>query len=162
MKGFFMLKVLINGINGQMGTEVAKLVSSHKQMHLLGGLDKHIVHNLPYPVYDTLDDILEKPNVIIDFSVANATIGLLPFCLANQIPIVIATTGFTLEEQKQIDTASLKIPIFQSANMSYGITLMSKIVAALSTALKDSEIEIVETHHHFKKDAPSRHSPFAS
>ncbi len=150
-----LLKILVNGINGKMGTEVAKLIMQDKSLHLLGGLDKYISHNLPYRVFDNVNDIIEKPNVIIDFSVPEATILLLPFAIQNNIPIVIATTGFSKMQQEEIIKASKSIPIFQSSNMSYEIAIMSKIVAQLSKVLPNSDIEIVETHHNRKKDAPS-------
>ncbi len=150
-----MLKILVNGINGKMGTEVAKLIMNDKTLHLLGGLDNYISHNLPYRVFNNVNDIIEKPNVIIDFSVPEATILLLPFAIQNKIPVVIATTGFSKLQQDEIINASKIIPIFQSSNMSYEIAIMSKVVANLSKSLPDSEIEIVETHHNRKKDAPS-------
>lgn len=150
-----MIKVLINGINGQMGTEVSHLVLENTQMHLLGGLDSKVSHNLPYRIYTDIESIFEKPDVIIDFSVPEATINLLPYCIQNNVSIVIATTGFSKEQQEKILDASSKIAIFQSANMSYEITLISDIIAKLSKKLQDAEIEIVETHHNQKKDAPS-------
>ncbi len=150
-----MVKVLINGINGKMGKEVARLVLEDNALHLLGGLDHKITHNLPYPIFNDVNDILEKPDVIIDFSIPNATINLLPYCVQNTIPLVIATTGFNESEQNEILQASSHIPIFQSANMSYEITLISHIIAKLSKKLPEAEIEIVETHHDQKKDSPS-------
>lgn len=150
-----MIKVLINGINGRMGKEVAKLVLENKSMHLLGGLDRKIVHNLSYQVFTDTKSIFEKPDVIIDFSVPDATISLLSYCIQNNIAMVIATTGFDAEQQKQIEEASAKIAIFQSANMSYEVTLVSHIIAELSQKLSEAEIEIVETHHNQKKDSPS-------
>lgn len=150
-----MLKLLINGINGKMGKEVAKLILEDNKMHLLGGLDCKITHNLPYPVFTNTDEIFEKPNVIIDFSVPSATINILNYCIKNHIAIVIATTGFNLEQQNEIIDASLQIPVFQSANMSYEINLINNIITDLSKKLPESEIEILETHHDRKKDSPS-------
>lgn len=150
-----MLKACINGINGRMGKEVAKLVLKNKNMTLLSGLDCKETQDLPCPVYTTTASLVEKPDVFIDFSVPEATITLLPYCVQNYIPIVIATTGFTKEQQTRIAEASLQIPIFQSANMSYEISLVSQIIAELSKKLPEAEIEIVETHHDQKKDSPS-------
>ena len=69
--------------------------------------------------------------------------------------MVIATTGFNKQQKEQIMEASTNIAIFQSANLSYEITLMSKIIAQLSKELENSDIEIVEAHHHHKIDSPS-------
>ena len=150
-----MIKVLINGINGKMGSEVAKLIKQHPNMHLMGGLDKNAMYNLAYPVYNDFNNIFELPNVIIDFSTPEATIGILDFAISKNIALVIATTGFTEEQQAKILNASKHIAVFQSANMSYEIALMKDIVSSLSQKLPNSEIEIVETHHDRKVDSPS-------
>jgi len=150
-----MIKVLINGICGKMGNEVAKLVLKEEGMDLIGGLDSHAYSNLSYPIFSDVNSILELPNMIIDFSTPEATTSLLPYCISHAIPIVIATTGFKEEQQNKIIDASMQIPIFQSSNMSYEITLISQILAKLSEKLPEADIEIVETHHNQKKDSPS-------
>ena len=150
-----MIKVLINGINGKMGQEVAKLVRENNSMHLLGGLDNKMARSSLYQVFTDTKSIFEKPDIIIDFSVPDATTSILTYCIQNNIALVIATTGFSEEEQAKINDASKKIPIFQSANMSYEVTLISNIISELSKKLPEAEIEIVETHHNQKKDSPS-------
>lgn len=147
---------------GKMGIEVISLINQNSNLQLIGGFDKTVSLDLSYPVYINTNDIIEKPDVIIDFSVPEATLVLLPFCVKNNIPIVIATTGFTKQQQAQIVASSSHIPIFQSANMCYGIALVNKIVSMLSKELKNSEIEIIETHHSQKKDAPSRYCSYVS
>lgn len=150
-----MINVLINGICGKMGNEVAKLVLQEEDMNLVGGLDSHPRSNSSYPIYSDIKLFSELPNVIIDFSAPESTIFLLPYCMSHHIPMVIATTGFTKEQQNEILDASVQIPIFQSSNMSYEITLVSQIIAELSQKLPEADIEIVETHHNQKKDSPS-------
>ena len=71
------------------------------------------------------------------------------------MPIVIATTGFSEEEEEKIKEYSKKIPIFKSANMSYDIMIMRKLLQWLAPLLKDTDIEITETHHNRKVDSPS-------
>lgn len=150
-----MIKILINGICGKMGSEVAKLISQEKEISLLGGLDSHVNSKVTYPIFSSIDSLLEPPDVIIDFSTPEATISILPYCVLHSIPIVIATTGFTREQQNKISNTSLQIPVFQSSNMSYEITLVSQIISELSQKLSEADIEIVETHHNQKKDSPS-------
>ena len=150
-----MMKVLINGINGKMGKQVANLVLENKSMHLLGGLDYKEIQNLPYPIFTDINSIFEKPDVIIDFSIPESSINLLPFCIKNKIPIVIATTGFSSEQSNKIQEVSKEIPIFQSSNMSFEIGLMNKIITQIVKELPNSEIEIIETHHNKKLDSPS-------
>ena len=150
-----MIKILINGINGKMGTEVAKQIKKHPNMYLLGGFDRHIIHNLGFPVYNDFNNIFELPNVVIDFSAPESTINFLNFAKSKKIALVIAKTGFNQEQKDQILEASDEIPIFLSANMSYEIFLMKDIVSNLSQKLPNSEIEIIETHHSEKTDSPS-------
>ena len=150
-----MIKILINGVYGNMGTEVAKQIKKHPNMYLLGGFDRHIIHNLGFPVYNDFNNIFELPNVVIDFSAPESTINFLNFAKSKKIALVIATTGFNQEQKDQILEASDEIPIFLSANMSYEISLMKDIVSNLSQKLPNSEIEIIETHHSEKTDSPS-------
>ena len=150
-----MLKTFINGIGGKMGSEVANLVLKEHDFQLLGGLDHSPCSNNSYPIFSDINSLSEIPDVIIDFSAPEATIAILPYCISNHVPIVIATTGFSKEQQDIIKNASLQIPIFQSSNMSYEINLLSHIVSELSQKLPEADIEIVETHHNQKKDSPS-------
>ncbi len=96
-----------------------------------------------------------KPDVIIDFSIPVATLNILNYAINEKIPIVIATTGFTNEQNNFIKKCSKKIPIFKSANMSFDIMVMKKIVSYLAPIFRDTDIEIVETHHNRKIDSPS-------
>lgn len=150
-----MIKVLINGINGKMGKEVANQIKKHLNMYLLGGFDRNILHNLGFPVYNDFNNIFELPDVVVDFSAPESTINLLNFATNKKIALVIATTGFDEDQQNRIIEASKQIPIYQSSNMSYEITLMKDIVSSLSQKLPNSEIEIIETHHDKKVDSPS-------
>lgn len=150
-----MVKVLINGCNGKMGQEVAKAVKNTPDIEVLCGVDKLDTGDNNFPVFTDINDINLIPDVIIDFSIPIATFNILKYAKENKIPIVIATTGFSDEELEEIKKASNELPIFRSANMSYEINLMSKIVAEVAKKLSDSDIEIVETHHNRKIDAPS-------
>ena len=149
------MKILINGINGKMGQEVANVLDNDKDIVLVGGVDKENTGIYTYPVYTNVSQIEEKPDVIIDFSVPVATLNILSYAKENNIPVVIATTGFTKEQLNTINEYSKHIPIFKSANMSYDINLMAKIVASLSKSLPNTDIEIIETHHNRKIDSPS-------
>jgi len=150
-----MINVLVNGCNGRMGKEVINQMSEYPNMFLSCGFDINDEGLNTYPVYKKIEDIKSPVDVIIDFSTPVSTLNILEFALKNKIPIVIATTGFSGEEKEKIKKASKTIPIFQSANMSFNINLMSKIIAGLAPIFKDSDIEIIETHHNNKKDAPS-------
>lgn len=150
-----MIKVLINGCNGKMGQEVAKAIEKNDNFQTVCGVDRIDTGDNKFPVYTDLGKIIEEPDVIIDFSIPSATFNILQYAVSKHIPTVIATTGFSDDELEKINELSKKVPLFRSANMSYEVNLMSNLVAQISKLLKDSDIEIVETHHNRKIDAPS-------
>ena len=150
-----MIKVLINGCNGKMGQEVLNAINNNENFEVLNGVDIKENHDYIFPVYTNTDEIKEKPDVIIDFSVPVATMKILEYAKENNVPIVIATTGLSEEEKQKIKEYSKTIPIFQSANMSYDINLMKKVVEEVAKNLNQTDIEIVETHHNRKIDSPS-------
>lgn len=150
-----MIKVLISGANGRMGQVVADLVSQSADFTVISGFDKEYSSAFSFPIYSKIDDIKDLPDVIIDFSIPVATMEILKFAILNKVPIVIATTGLTDENLQIIKDASKQIPVFQSANMSFDISIMKKVVTWLAPLLKDTDIEIVETHHNRKIDSPS-------
>lgn len=149
------MKILINGCNGKMGQEVAKEVKLTQDMDVACGVDRIDTGDNTFPVFTDISEIDIIPDVIIDFSVPEATFGILEFAKEKNIPIVIATTGFSEQEMSKIKEYSENIPIFKSANMSYEINVMAKMVAELAKKLENSDIEIIETHHNRKIDSPS-------
>ena len=150
-----MINVLVNGCNGKMGQEVVNQIEQSSDFLVLAGFDKEDLGNTSFPVYNSLSSITVKPDVIIDFSVPVATLNILEYAKTSSIPVVIATTGLSDQQIKTVEEYSKSIPIFKSANMSYNINLMAKILSQIAPILKDSDIEIIETHHNRKVDAPS-------
>lgn len=150
------MKVLVNGCNGKMGQEVARQIKVIEDIDVLCGVARTDSGDNSFPVFTNTLDIDLIPDIIIDFSKPAGTLDILEFAKKNNIPIVIATTGFSDEENKKIEDASRIIPIFKSANMSYEINLMSKIVCEIAQKLREADIEIIETHHNRKIDSPSR------
>lgn len=150
-----MIKVLINGCNGRMGQVLAKEIDRFPNLLLVCGFDINDNGKNTFPVYSNIDDIKEKPDVIVDFSIPCATFNILKYARKENVPVVIATTGFTKEQLDEIKEISKSIPVFQSSNMSFDINLMKKVVAEVAKNLKGTDIEIVETHHNRKVDAPS-------
>ena len=118
-------------------------------------MDKRLTVFGNIPVYDDISKIKEIPDVIVDFSHVHATLEILKFADDKHIPIVIATTGFNSEQEKILEDYSKRLPVFRSANMSFDINLMCKLVAQIAPLFADSDIEITETHHRNKVDAPS-------
>jgi 4-hydroxy-tetrahydrodipicolinate reductase len=95
-------------------------------------------------------------DVMIDFSTVSGTMRALPVCEGGGRGMVIGTTGHSAEQIAAIEKAAQKIPILKAANFSVGVNLLLGVVRDLARALdKRYDVEICETHHRFKKDAPS-------
>ena len=148
------MNVLINGINGKMGHVLLEEINKLDNMTVVAGVSNSS-SELNIPVYTDPKDIKEDIDVIIDFSTVEGALNILKYASNKKIPTVIATTGFNKEEQNKILEYSKTIPVFQSSNMSFEINIMCDIVAKLAKQLTNSDIEIVETHHRNKVDAPS-------
>mgnify|MGYP002523820249 CR=1 FL=1 len=149
-----MIKILINGCNGKMGQVVSELAKKDVELEIAGGFDIS-KREEEYPIFTSIEEINVKPDVIIDFSIPQATFNILEFALKTNTPIVIATTGFTDEQNKKIEEYSKKIAIFKSANMSFDVTMMKNLLKQIAPKLEGTDIEITEIHHNRKIDSPS-------
>ena len=138
-----------------MGQEVLKQIQTINNFEVVCGVDKFDSGDNSFPVYSNPNDIVESPDVIIDFSVPDATINIVKYAVEKKIPIVVATTGFNEEQLNTLKEYSKNLPIFRAANMSYETNIMADLVSKLAVQLSDSDIEIVETHHNKKVDSPS-------
>ncbi len=163
-----MQKVIITGAAGRMGSTNVRLVVNDNEMELVGAVErkgfKKIDAGIPANVgeigIEIVDDIsiLDgiEADVIIDFTMPEATIKNLDFAVKNKINMVIGTTGLTDNDLSKIKEASKNIAIVQSPNMSVGVNVLFKISELVAKILGDEyDVEIVEAHHRFKKDAPS-------
>lgn len=149
------MKILLNGIGGRMGKEVTRRVlDGYKETTLVCGVDGFGAE-APVPCYKSFDLVTEDVDCVIDFSHHSLTAPLLAFCKQKKLPVVIATTGQNEEEQALIAEAAKEIPVFFSKNMSVGIALLCELAKSTVKAFPDADIEIVETHHNRKLDAPS-------
>lgn len=145
------MRVIISGANGFMGREVNALCEkSFKNAICVGKIDV-----AGDGVYKSLADCKEQADVLIDFSFHTATKQLLLDAIEKNLPCVIATTGHTEEEKQDIINASKKIPIFFASNYSLGVAVTSKLVKTAVSLMDGADIEIIETHHNRKVDAPS-------
>ena len=150
-------RVLINGVGGQMGAALIKAFrSADHGMEITGGVDPFCDCSLPFPVFRSASEIDVDADVAIDFSIPDATEAILTYCVEKRIPLVICTTALSDALIRKIRIASQTIPIFRSGNMSLGVNLMTALLKRAKRTLGDAfDVEIVETHHNRKKDAPS-------
>tara|TARA_B100000029_G_C17351675_1_gene879169 strand:+ start:189 stop:938 length:750 start_codon:yes stop_codon:yes gene_type:complete len=144
------VKIGISGSLGRMGQEIIKKISKDNRCNFVGGFDKKEKKHY-------LDEIFNNSKVVIDFSSGKAIKQNLSFAIKHNTGLVIGTTGLHKKEIDQLKSASRKIPILVSSNMSLGVNLLFSLVQQTASTLKDSEydIEIAETHHKHKIDAPS-------
>lgn len=151
-----MLKILLSGCNGAMGKVITNCVAERDDCEIVAGLDVNTTDNGFYPIFGSTDDINVKADIIIDFSHPSALSGVLKYALSTKTPAVISTTGLSEEQINSLQLASSQIPIFFSANMSLGVSLVSELVRKAASVLGNNfDIEIVEAHHNKKIDAPS-------
>lgn len=146
-----MIKLVISGILGRMGQVLKSLAAESTDFSLIGGFDQK----------DTADSVadlnkLKKADVIIDFSHPSNLKQILIYAHENNTPLVLAATGYSDIDVEWIKKTGEDIPIFYAANYSVGVYLLTQALKMVSKPLaKDYDIEMIEKHHHFKKDAPS-------
>ncbi len=150
------MKVLLSGYSGHMGQVLSKMIIEDSELELVCGVDKNInCEGDIVKCFTSFDDVNMDVDVIVDFSHHSLTRELTDYGIKKNLPLVIATTGQTDEERNMINDASKKIPIFYAANYSIGIAVLVKEAKNIVKAFPNADIEIVETHHNRKIDAPS-------
>ena len=148
------MNIILCGACGRMGKNVTES-AAERGVAIVAGVDIADA-SLPYPLYHSLAEVKEQADVVVDFSSAAGLDEHLGDCLANNLPIVLAATGFTQDDLTKIDEAAKIIPVFKTGNFSLGINLLQMLAKKAAQILGDDfDVEIVERHHHTKKDAPS-------
>ena len=154
------VKFALSGAMGRMGQMIASVASKSSDLTLVGGLE---YAGSPHQgeacgtgkiVADFAS--LSAADVIIDFSRPEATLALLENLKGTGQAVVIGTTGLDEAQEAALRAASAEVPILYCANTSMGVNLLVKLVEKAAMALgPEWDIEIVETHHNQKVDAPS-------
>lgn len=163
------LNLIVCGAGGRMGTAVVRAIQQSAGTSLVAAIDKagsprlgkdageiSAAGNLGITVSDKIEPYLKPGTVIIDFTRPEASLTYIRAAAKKAVPIVVGTTGFDPRQTAQIKRLSRRTPALLSANTSLGVNVL---VSLLGTAAKllgdDYDVEIVEAHHRFKKDAPS-------
>lgn len=159
-------KLVVIGAAGRMGRRILSLAAEsgwfdiiaavERQGHPDIGKDAGLVAGAE-PMNVELTDVFPgAADVAIDFSQTEAADKTVDYCLENKVALVSGTTGLSDQQREKIKVASEKIPIIYGTNMSVGMNILFNLVGKVATMLGDEyDIEIIEQHHRFKKDAPS-------
>lgn len=149
------MKILISGALGHMGRAVAAQASADG-IEIVAGVDA-LQGDCSFPCHTSFDALPDCSGaVIVDFSRPEALTSLLVYAVKNHLPVVLATTGYTPEQEQEVDQAARQIPVFRSANMSVGVALLRHLCQEAAKVLGETfDVEIVEAHHNRKVDAPS-------
>ncbi len=149
------MKILISGALGHMGRAVAAQASADG-IEIVAGVDA-LQGDCSFPCHTSFDALPDCSGaVIVDFSRPEALTSLLAYAVRNHLPVVLATTGYTPEQEQEVDQAARQIPVFRSANMSVGVALLRHLCQEAAKVLGETfDVEIVEAHHNRKVDAPS-------
>ena len=164
-----MVRAAVAGIAGRMGSRVARSSARPRASSWPAALSFHGTLWLEkiWPKRSEaapparrsgarIEDVLEDADVIIDFTNAASSLEHLRAASARGVSMVIGSTGFTREQLDEAAGLARAVPCVISPNMSVGVNIMFKMVAEAARLLGDGcDIEIVEAHHRFKKDAPS-------
>ncbi len=161
-----MIKLAIAGACGRMGRRLVALSHEDNDFTLaaalentgvpLLGQDAGTIAGIGELGVAVTEDLQSSSEVMIDFTLPEAAGKWSKICVDHKVPLVVGTTGLGDKEVALLEQASTKIPVLIGSNMSLGVNLLFRLVAEVAEKLNDSyDIEIVEYHHRFKRDAPS-------
>lgn len=161
-----MIRIVISGVMGKMGSSIVRVLDKEPDIQLIAGIErrghpligKDIRETLGMgkaPIVDSLEDVIEKADCMVEFTDPEATLAHLKTASSAGTSCVVGTTGFTKSQMREIEKLTSTIPCVVSPNMSRGVNLMFKLVREISALMDDYDCEIVEAHHREKKDSPS-------
>ena len=163
------LGVIVCGAGGRMGGAVVRAIQQSRSTKLVAAIDKPnsarvgkdagevaSAGHLGIEVSAGIEPYLTAQSVVIDFTNPEASLGFLRAASKKRAPVVIATTGFNPKQLAEIKRLSKRTPTLLSANTSLGVNVLMSLLGKAAKMLGDDyDVEIVEAHHRFKKDAPS-------
>lgn len=153
-------KLIVFGAAGRMGGRIISLAIDAGFFDIIAAVEKKDHPDIGKNIPQTALRLSETPpggaEVVIDFSHSQAADATVAYCLENTSALVLGTTGLSPDQHEKIRAASAKIPVIYGTNMSIGMNVLFSLAARTAKMLGDDyDIEIIEQHHRFKKDAPS-------
>ncbi len=155
-----MIKLGIAGVCGKMGRRIFELAQQDKDFEISLALERKGIPEIgkeagKLKISSSADGVF-LIDVLIDFTIPEASINLLDYAAKYRKALVLGTTGFTAEQVQKIEEIARVIPVVFSPNMSVGVNVLFSMLPEIAKRLgPDYTIEIVEAHHKWKKDAPS-------
>ncbi|KUG24217.1 dihydrodipicolinate reductase [hydrocarbon metagenome] len=164
-----MVKVVVTGAGGRMGGKIISLISATEGINVVGAVEKDGHPIIGFDIgqglglgktgilaCDKLTECIDQADVVIDFTNHEVSLNYLRIANQKNRAIVIGSTGFTDSEMQEIKELAKNMRCVLSPNMSVGVNVMLKVLEYCAGILGDDyDVEIVEAHHHLKKDAPS-------
>lgn len=147
-----MIKIIVCGALGRMGQLCVEKIQDAADLELAAQVD---IAGDGEEILTSLTDFSGSADLVIDFSFHTAAPAIMGWAAAHGVGVIMCTTGHDEEEKAAITAAADHIPVFWSANMSLGVALLIELARKTAAAFPDADIEIVETHHNRKADAPS-------
>lgn len=153
------IKLIIFGASGRMGRALLRIASADHRFELVAGVvgrDVSPIDGIACPLF-AINQLNELPkfDIAIDFSQPEAFEAILQFCKSKNAPLVSGTTGLTASQKQIMADAANAIPVLWASNFSLGVAVLNDLVRRAAKALETWGVEITETHHVHKKDAPS-------
>jgi 4-hydroxy-tetrahydrodipicolinate reductase len=154
-----MTKIAIAGACGRMGQALLKLAASQPGLQVAAAFDAPGRPGLPGmqpQLSASAAEAIAAADVLIDFTAPQATLAHLELAAAAGKAVVIGTTGFSPAERQALVALSSRVPVVLSSNYSVGVNVLWKALDMVARVTGDAyDVEVIETHHHDKKDAPS-------
>lgn len=152
--------VAVTGAAGTMGSTVLEVAAERDDVDVAFGVDTEAderIHGVRVYTPSELADLLDehRPNALVDFTVADAAVGNVRAAAAAAVPSVVGTTGFDEAQVGALREAAETVPVLQSGNFSRGVQALLQCVEAAADTLEGYDVEVTETHHNRKRDAPS-------
>jgi 4-hydroxy-tetrahydrodipicolinate reductase len=163
------ITAVVAGASGRMGKRLIALLRESPEFQVVGAVERkdHVdvgrdagevagLGPMGVSIVDAVGKALPGAQVLLDFTAPAAAMQHLEAASQNGVAVVVGTTGLTGADLRRARELSAKVPCVQSPNMSVGVNVLYGVLAQVARTLGDGyDIEVIETHHHFKKDSPS-------
>lgn len=155
------MNVAITGATGRMGRAVLKRAAEREDVTVAFGVAREPAEARvagarvygPRELADLLDE--QRPNVLVDFTTPDASVTIVEQAAEAAVPAVVGTTGFDDGQFAALEAAAEHVPVLVASNFSRGVQALRAAVEAAIEWLSDYDVEVTETHHNRKRDAPS-------